>query len=168
MTTVSNAPRGSTRVIVESLDNEFALLHNNSLQLLRTTPSALLYVTLAQHHTATDGLSVGESLVRGARILEQTFGGLTANLWDHPLEWTLPENLSSISLLAEYLNEVEETRKRSFSTFLTDDDLLKSISLPTGTFQSLINLLLTALIQAAHYQGQGLAILRSLSQRSGG
>ena len=28
-----------------------------------------------------------------AGTIEQTFGGITANLWDDPFEWTLPETL---------------------------------------------------------------------------
>jgi hypothetical protein len=35
------------------------------------------------------GDSCGEQVLRSAAIVEQSFGGLTANLWDDPFEWTL-------------------------------------------------------------------------------
>ena len=70
--------------------------------------------------------SCGEQVLRSAAIVEQTFGGLTANLWDDPFEWTLPETLSTSAKVIEYLNEVEATRQdptyygdRIFGAFAT-------------------------------------------------
>jgi hypothetical protein len=36
-----------------------------------------------------------EQILRSARIVEQVSGGITANLWDDPFEWTLPETFKN-------------------------------------------------------------------------
>src|SRR3712207_7579473 len=41
--------------------------------------------------------SCGEHVLRSAAAVEQTFGGITVNLWDDPFEWTLPESLPAPS-----------------------------------------------------------------------
>ncbi|HKZ76761.1 MAG TPA: hypothetical protein VJ124_00450 [Pyrinomonadaceae bacterium] len=162
---VVNARAGGERIIIETFDREFAHLDSRSRRILEATPAALLYIN--QQTTATPaGSSVGESLIRAAGVVEQTFGGLTASLWDNPFEWTLPETLSNVNRILEYLSEVEETRKRAFSTFLTDADLRKEISFPAGNLEPLIHLLLTTLVRAADYQGQALATLKSHSTPS--
>ncbi|HEX2269316.1 MAG TPA: hypothetical protein VHH35_07275, partial [Pyrinomonadaceae bacterium] len=55
-------------------------------------------------------------ILRSAAVIEQTFGGLTANLWDDPFEWTLPETLSTPELVIEHLSEVDALRQRFFSS----------------------------------------------------
>ena len=46
---------------------------------------------------------LGEHIVRSAGAVEQTFDGITANLWDDPFEWTLPENLATPREVARVL-----------------------------------------------------------------
>jgi len=87
----------SPRQLLDHLDGEFARLINNLKQLLNSVAPDLLYQPMP-------AASLGENLLRSAATLEQTFGGLTANLWDDPFEWTLPETLSSVELVNEYLS----------------------------------------------------------------
>ncbi|HYX28256.1 MAG TPA: hypothetical protein VE863_06795 [Pyrinomonadaceae bacterium] len=88
-----------------------------------------------------------EQILRSARIVEQTFGGITANLWDDPFEWTLPETLTTRDKLIGYLDDVRDARERGFRLFQEDQDLLKSVMAPQGSTQ-LISLLLDCLVQA--------------------
>jgi len=153
----------SPRVVVESLNREFAQLHDRLLRLLWSTADTLLYTPVAPVSSST-GFSIGESLIRAGRVLEQTFGGLTANLWDDAYEWTLPETLSQAAQIEQYLKEVEDTRTRAFATFSSDEVLRKKISLPSGSIEPLVLLLVTTLAEAATCYGQALAIFRSLSK----
>ena len=95
-------------------------------------------------------MSVGAYVVRSAGVVERTFGGINANLWDDPFEWTLPEALNTPGKLIQYFDEVEATRRQAFARFRNDDDLLKKIMTPAGETQ-LINLLLDTLVRAGHY-----------------
>jgi hypothetical protein len=108
-------------------------------------------------------VSLGEGILRCAAAVERTFGGITSNLWDDPFEWTLPEYLSTPEKVTAHLAEVEETRKRAFSSFADDDCLLKQISLPSGQTQPLVGLLLETLVHAVNQQSQALLMLRILS-----
>ena len=108
-------------------------------------------------------LSIGEAVLRCAAAVEQTFGGITSNLWDDPFEWTLPEYLSTPDKVRAHLAEVEETRRRAFSSFADDDCLLKDIAVPSGETQPLIALLLETLVRGVSYQAQALIVLKILS-----
>jgi len=92
--------------------------------------------------------SVGESILRCAGAIEQTFGGITANLWDDPFEWTLPEHLSTPDRINEHLAEVEATRRCAFSSFGDDASLLKHVVVPSGESRPLIDLLRETLRRA--------------------
>jgi len=147
------------RDIVASLDREFARLHFRSATIIENTPASLLYEI-----PATSGLhSIGENVLRSAAVIEQTFGGLTANLWDDPFEWTLPEQLSTPATVLAHLLEVEETRQHAFTSFADDSCLLKSIPSPADGLVSLIDLLLKTLLRAGQYQAAALVALKSLS-----
>src|ERR1700682_3898980 len=135
----------SDRVVIGSLEGEFGRLHSRYCFLIRTTPEADIY-----RHSRPAGRhlsSVGENVLRGAAAVEQTFGGLTANLWDDPFEWTLPENLSTRARIIEYLEEVEATRRRAFVSFARDADLLKEIMGPAAETRMLIDLLTETLVK---------------------
>src|SRR2546428_2966726 len=106
--------------LISWFDREFARLEHAWRELIQATGDNVLYQKDDQRE-----LSVGEQVLQSARIVEQTFGGITANPWDDPFEWTLPETLSSSEKLLEYLAEVKATRKRGFDLFQTDEDLLK-------------------------------------------
>ena len=137
------------RHIVESLDRAFARLHNRSRRIIERTPAVTLYET---DRGATS--SPGESVLRSAAAVEQTFGGITANLWDDPFEWTLPEHLTTPAKILEHLEEVEATRARAFVSFTDDDCLIKHVATPADETTRLIDLLLGTLERAAAYQGQ--------------
>ena len=95
-------------------------------------------------------------LLRSAAVIEQTCGGLTANLWDDPFEWTLPETLSNTDRIVEYLSEVDLARQRAFNSIHDDSALTRYISAPAGE-QLLVNLLLETLVKASDYRGRAVA-----------
>ena len=100
-----------------------------------------------------------EQIVRSAAVIEQTFGGLTTNLWDDPFEWTLPETLSTPQLIVAYLSEVDAVRKRAFSSIAGDDELSRYVPVPSGEPTRLIELLLATLVEASDYRGRAIATL---------
>lgn len=136
----------STRIVVESLEREFASIDSRTRDLLQQTPGEMLYRPVALPGLNT---SVGELILRSAGAVEQTCGGLNANLWDDPFEWTLPETLSTPALVHEYLDEVSRTRKELFARLKDDEDLKKFIALPGDVTQPLFHLLLKTLLRAA-------------------
>lgn len=157
-----NAQTLGKRQIVESLDREFARLHDRSCQIVKSTPGEFLYDT-ATKGGQPSASSIGESILRSAAAIERTFGGITANLWDDPFEWTLPEHLSTPEKVLEYLFEVEAVRRRAFASFTEDTCLLKHVATPADQTQPLIELLQDALVSAAVYQGQAIAARKTLS-----
>ncbi len=96
-----------------------------------------------------------ELVLRSAAVIEQTFGGLTSNLWDDPFEWTLPETLSTPELVIDHLSEVDALRQRFFSS-ITDEALTKLVSDPSGEPRPLVELLLATLVRASDYRGRAL------------
>ena len=149
--------------LVSALDEQFARLHERGLSVLALVPADRLYWQPRARAGAFPVYSCGEHLLRSAGAVEQTFGGITANLWDDPFEWTLPETLASAELMAEYLHEVEATRRRGFELFQSDADLLKEIAAPSGEMLTIYALLVETLVRAAHYQGRAFATLRLFS-----
>jgi hypothetical protein len=150
--------------IVESLDREFRQLHGRGLALVRLVPAERLYW---QPRAAPPGAlpvySCGEHLLRAAASVEQTFGGVSENLWDDPFEWTLPEALPSPARVEEYLVEAEQTRLHAFARFRDDGDVLKEIATPSGKMRTLLALALETLARAAHHQGRAYATFRLFS-----
>jgi hypothetical protein len=165
----TNAQTFGKREIVENLDREFARLHLNSCAIIENTPVDTLYAVPAPRELSssdsgsTSLTSVGESVLRCAAAIEQTFGGITANLWDDPFEWTLPEYLSTPQKVKDHLAEVEAMRQRAFTSFADDTCLRKHVALPSGETQALFELLSEALTSAADYQRQALITLKTLS-----
>ena len=157
--------------IVNDLDREFARLHLNSCAIIETTPLDILYTIPAQADmtflsASLGSASVGECILKCAAAIEQTFGGITANLWDVPFEWTLPEHLSTPDRINEHLAEVEATRRCAFSSFCDDASLLKHVVVPSGESQPLIDLLRETLRRAANHQAHALVMLKTLSGNS--
>lgn len=172
----TNAQTLGEREIVETLDREFARLHVNSCAVIESTSLEILYVVPSETQRprsrarrdstppdVSSTASVGESVLRSAAAVEQTFGGITANLWDDPFEWTLPEYLSTPAKINEHLAEVETTRRRAFASFADDASLLKHVAVPSGETRPLIDLLSDTLLRAADYQAQALSALKALS-----
>ena len=152
------------RTIIENFDAEFAGLHERSCRLIVSTPLEALYrAPFAPKAEVASSHSVGECVLRSAGVVEQTFGGITTNLWDDPFEWTLPETLSTPARVLEYLGEVEDTRQRAFASLRVDGDLLKRVATPSDNMRPIISLLLDTLVRAQSYQGRALFIVETLS-----
>ena len=161
----TNAQTLGKRDIATSLDREFSRLHQQACALVSATSIDVLYALPEQTGPSTSRQlpAIGESILRGAAAIEQTFGGITANLWDDPFEWTLPEYLSTPAKVTEHLGEVEAIRQRAFTSFTDDACLLKHVAVPSGDTRPLIDLLLETLLNAASFQTQALVTLKILS-----
>ena len=125
------------REIVQQIDQAFAELIVGLKDLARSVPP--------------------ENLVRSAAAIEQMCGGLTANLWDDPFEWTLPETLSNADRVIAYLDEVDLARQRAFSS-IDDAALSKYIAVPSGESRQLISVLLKTLVKASEYRGRAMVL----------
>jgi hypothetical protein len=158
----ASTPSQTSRILVEDFERGFELLEAHNRELLQKVPPGLLYkpADLLSPHPA----SVGELVLKSAGAIEQTCGGLTANLWDDPFEWTLPETLSTPALITAYLDEVTQTRATFFARLKEDGDLTKHIAVPAGETQTLVRVLLATLIRSAGYQERATVILEMLSQ----
>lgn len=110
-------------------------------------------------------VAIGEQILRSAATIEQTFGGLTANLWDDPFEWTLPETLSTPESIVEYLSEVDALRQRAFSSIDSDEALSRFVSLPSGDSCTLMQLLVETLVRASDYRGRAVATFKNEPQK---
>jgi hypothetical protein len=149
--------------LIATLDEQFARLHEHSCALVAVVPEEKLYW---QPRPSTDMFlvySCGEHLLRSAAAVEQTFGGITANLWDDPFEWTLPEALPTPEYIVEYLTEAEATRRRGFALLRGDEDLTKEVATPSGEMRTLFRLISDTLVRAAHHQGRAFATFRLFS-----
>jgi hypothetical protein len=147
--------------VIQGLEGQFAQLHADSHKLIEAISPVLLYCQPPGKSNSLPLHSFGEHVLRSAAVVEQTFGGITTNLWDDPFEWTLPETLPTKDTVAAYLDEVEATRQRGFQLFKSDADLVKEIMAPSG-YTQLLPLLLDTLVRAAHHQGQARATLEIL------
>ena len=143
-------------------------MHSRSCTIIENTRVDILYAgaQTGPASGANPGRSVGESVLRSAATIEQTFGGITSNLWDDPFEWTLPEYLSTPVKVIGHLEEVEATRKRAFSSFSDDSCLLKRVATPSEVTQPLGELLLETLVRARNFQSEAIVTLKSLSSIS--
>src|SRR5438552_15232892 len=149
-------PDSMSRVIAD-LERQFLQLHHESRELIHAIPPELLYYRLSNGLNSPPAPSCGEQILRSAAVVEQTFGGLTANLWDDPFEWTLPETLATRASIVGYLSEVETTRERAFSSFRKDADLSRLIALPSGQICSLSELLEQSLTKACEFYARALS-----------
>jgi len=131
--------KNTDREIVQRLDREFANLIDSLKDL-------------------AESASPNPHLLRSAAVIEQMCGGLTANLWDDPFEWTLPETLSTADRRIEYLSEVDLARQRAFDAITDDGALTKYISVPSGEPRLLISLLLETLVKASDYRGRAVLL----------
>ena len=150
------------KTLIHALDSQFYSIHNRSCEIIRKIPDEKLYWQPREIRRDFPVNSCGEYILRSAGRVEQTFGGITAKLWDDPFEWTLPEALSTVELVLNYLVEVEETRRRGFELFRSDDDLHREIPAPEK-LKPIFSILLETLAAAENYQGRALAILKIFS-----
>ena len=142
--------------VLENLDAEFAKLIDSLRELTKSVPAELLY-------SHPPPISIGENILKSAGTIEQTCGGLTVNLWDDPFEWTLPEALCNADRITEYLDEVDQARRRAFASFGSDAALMKLVSMPSGNEPKLLRVLLDTLVRAAEFRGRAITTLKILS-----
>src|ERR1043166_8418106 len=143
----------SRRQLLDHLNDEFTRLIASLKQLVNSVTPDVLY-------RRPPSVTIGENLLRSAAVLEQTFGGLTANLWDDPFEWTLAETLSTAELVNEDLSEVDAARQLALRSIASDEDLVRYILGPWGEPRSLFVVLLGTLVQASDYHGRAVATLK--------
>jgi hypothetical protein len=143
----------SVKSLVNALDRAFADLIDSLKELVRSIDPDHLY----RHPPA---VAIGEQILRSAAAIEQTLGGLTANLWDDPFEWTLPETLSTPQLIVEHLSEVDALRQRAFSAIDSDEALSRFVAVPSRDPCTLMQLLVETLVRASDYRGRALATFR--------
>lgn len=148
---------------IEIFDREFSAVNARSLDLLKLTTDDKLFWQPADLPATYQMFSCGEFILRSAGAIEQTFGGITTRLWDDPFEWTLPEELSTAQLIAEYLAEVEATRRKGFALFQSDTDLQKQMPAPEK-LKSIFEILIECLARAEHFQGRAFAVFQMFSQ----
>jgi hypothetical protein len=149
--------------LIATLDGHFAGLHERSRALVEAVPAEKLYWQPRPNAGMSPVYSCGEHILRSAAAVEQTFGGITVNLWDDPFEWTLPEALPTPEYIIEYLAEAEETRRRGFALLHADEDLAKEIATPSGEMRTLFQLVSETLVRASHHQGRAFATFRLFS-----
>lgn len=147
---------------INLFDRQFLQIHSRSCELVRKIPDEKLYWQPRQTDALFPVNSCGEYVLRSAGKIEQTFGGLTAKLWDDPFEWTLPEQLSTNARILDYLSEVEATRCRGFALLAADEDLRRELPAPEK-LKSIFALLLETIARAEHFQGRAFAVFKMFS-----
>lgn len=150
------------KTFIEAFDLQFADLHARSCRLIEKIPDEKLFWQPDESRFTFPIDSCGEYILRSGGAVEQTFGGITARLWDDPFEWTLPETLSTGALILDYLTEVEATRARGFALFNTDDDLRRELPAPEK-LTTIFALLIETIARAEHLQGRAFAVFQTLS-----
>ena len=148
--------------LIETFGAQFLSLHNRSCELIAKIPHEKLYWQPREKDALFPVNSCGEYILRSAAAVEQTFGGITARLWDDPFEWTLPEQLSTNALVLEYLREVEATRLKGFAFFTSDEDLKREMPAPEK-LRLIFQILLETIARAEHFQGRAYAVFQMFS-----
>jgi hypothetical protein len=144
-------------------DAHFQTIHARSCEIIKKTPTEKIYWQPLEIKKDFPINSIGEYVLRSAGVVEQTFGGIATRLWDDPFEWTLPEALFNNQLILQYLDEVEETRKKGFALFQNDSDLQKEIPAPIK-IKPIFQILLETVATAENNQGRATAIFQLMLQ----
>jgi hypothetical protein len=148
--------------LLDTFDASFDTVSRRTRAILEVTSDKLLYQRPRELPQTFAMFTVGEYVLRSAAAVEQTFGGITTRLWDDPFEWTLPEKLHSVSLIKEYLDEVDKTRKDGFAFLNNDGSLTKAIPAP-ATIKAISQVLIETLTRSEHYLGRAYAVFQMLS-----
>ena len=156
------AVRFVMKTLLNSFDQQFLRLHERSRTFLTKVPDDMLFKQPRKLERTYAMFSCGEYILRSAAAVEQTFGGITTKLWDDPFEWTLPEKLSSVTAVVEYLEEVEETRQSGFRFFTSDADLTREMPSPEK-LRMIFSILLDTVARAEHFQGRAFAVFQMFS-----
>jgi hypothetical protein len=150
------------RKLIETFENQFLKLHLRSGEFVKKIPDDKLFWKPRELTQTLAMFSCGEYILRSAGAVEQTFGGITARLWDDPFEWTLPEELSTVEKITDYLAEVEETRRKGFAFFGSDEDLRRELPAPEK-LKSIAEILLETIARSEHFQGRAFAVYQMFS-----
>jgi len=150
---------------LDLLQRRFTELDRRSRELLALLNEEALYQRPTDTVNAMVPFSCGEFIVRSAAKVEQTFGGITTRLWDDPFEWTLPEKLSTVEGVREYLDEVAAIRQRGLAFFASDEDLKREIPSPEKQ-RSLGEILLETIAISENYLGRASAIYQTISSNT--
>lgn len=161
--TVCEETNAEKAKIVGAFAAGFERLHVSTCDLMRLIPQDKLYWQPRPSSGDFPIYSCGEHVLRSAAAIEQTFGGITANLWDDPFEWTLPETLLTPDAIIGYMQEAADMRRRGIALLRRDSDLCKEIATAIGERQSIGSLLAETLIRAAHHHGQSFSVFRMFS-----
>jgi hypothetical protein len=146
---------------IDTFDLQFRSLHARSIELVGKIPPDKLFWQPVETHFQFPVNSFGANILRSSGKVEQTFNGISTRLWDDPFEWTLPEQLSTNELIAEYLHEVEVVRLKGFKLFQSDEDLLREFPAPVKML-TIFELLLETLTAAENFQGRAVAVYNFL------
>ena len=146
------------KTFIEIFDRHFRGIHERSREFVALIPEERIF----WKPPGGESYSCGEYLLRSAAAVEQTFGGITARLWDDPFEWTLPEELATCRKILDYLDEVETTRNNGFGYFKSDADLARKIPAPER-LTPIFELLLNTAARADHLQGRAFAVMQLFS-----
>ena len=150
------------RKLIETFENQFLKLHLRSGEFVKQIPDDKLFWKPRELTQTLAMFSCGEYILRSAGAVEQTFGGITARLWDDPFEWTLPEELSTVEKITDYLAEVEETRRKGFAFFGSDEDLRRELPAPEK-LKCIAEILLETIARSEHFQGRAFAVYQMFS-----
>lgn len=149
---------------LDLIERRFAEIDRRSRELLELLDDQTLYQRPTETVNAMVPFSCGEFIVRSAAKVEQTFGGITTRLWDDPFEWTLPEKLSIVAAVHEYLDEVNAIRQRGLAFFVSDADLQREIPSPEKQ-RSLGELLLETIASSEHLLGRAAAVYQTITSK---
>ena len=152
-----------TAAVIAAFGAEFERLHAAACEVVRLTPADKLYWEPRASVGAISVRSCGEHVVRSAGAIEQTFGGITANLWDDPFEWTLPETLATPEAILAYLAEAADMRRRGLALLKSDASLRKEVLLGSGETEIIAVLLARTLTRAAGEMGAAYTTFRLFS-----
>lgn len=150
------------KTLIEIFENQFEKLHERAKKFVQEIPDEKLFLKPRELENSFAMFSCGEYILRSAAAIEQTFGGITTRLWDDPFEWTLPEELSTVEKMLEYLAEVDETRRKGFAFFTSDEDLRRELPAP-DQLKPIAEILLETIARAEHFQGRAFAVRQMLS-----
>ena len=147
---------------LDLIERRFAELDRRSRELLTLLNDQTLYLRPTETVNAMVPFSCGEFIVRSAAKVEQTFGGITTRLWDDPFEWTLPEKLSTVEGVREYLDEVTTIRQHGLAFLTSDSDLLREIPSPEKQ-RNLGEILLETIAFSEHFLGRAYSIYQTIT-----
>src|SRR2546423_15170830 len=116
--------------LLSAFERRLQQIDRHSREFLDLLTDDILYRRPRDTERSMMPFSCGEYILRSAAMVEKTFGGITTRMWDDPFEWTLPEKLSDKMAIREYLDEVEETRRKGFEFFTSDADLTRQMPAP--------------------------------------